>query len=199
MRSTFRLLLPLLAVTMLIGACGGDDEQTAAGTKTPASGMEGMDHGASTPTGESTGAAVDRAFATMMIPHHESAIEMAEIARERGKSDFVKQLAEDIIKAQESEIETLKRVDAELADQGVEPGDLGMDMDMDMNMDMEELRTAEPFDEAFVDMMIPHHESAVDMAEAQLERGENEELKALAREIIKGQTKEIEEMREFRG
>lgn len=51
------------------------------------------------------------------------------------------------------------------------------------------------FDHAFIDEMIVHHEGAVAMAEAALERAEREEVKALAREIIAAQTREISLMR----
>jgi uncharacterized protein (DUF305 family) len=44
----------------------------------------------------------DRAFVAAMIPHHESAVEMAEIAQ-RGESEFVKRLAGDIIRTQNAE------------------------------------------------------------------------------------------------
>lgn len=51
------------------------------------------------------------------------------------------------------------------------------------------------FDHAFIDEMIVHHEGAVVMAEAALERADREEVKALAREIINAQTREIAMMR----
>ena len=47
-------------------------------------------------------------FAQGMIPHHEGAIAMAEIVLEHGEDDEIRQLAEDIIAAQESEIAFLK-------------------------------------------------------------------------------------------
>lgn len=53
------------------------------------------------------------------------------------------------------------------------------------------------FDHAFIDEMIVHHEGAVAMAEAALEHAEREEVKALAREIIEAQTREITMMRSW--
>ena len=47
-------------------------------------------------------------FAQGMIPHHEGAVAMAEIVLEHGEDDEIRQLAEDIIAAQESEIAFLK-------------------------------------------------------------------------------------------
>lgn len=52
---------------------------------------------------------VDKAFAQAMIPHHQGAIEMAKLAQERGQHDEIQQLADDIIDAQEREIEILMK------------------------------------------------------------------------------------------
>jgi uncharacterized protein (DUF305 family) len=61
-----------------------------------------------------------------------------------------------------------------------------------------ELKTAKPFDRAFVDMMIPHHQGAIRMARAELAKGENATLKRLARDIVDGQALEIRAMNKFR-
>lgn len=62
---------------------------------------------------------------------------------------------------------------------------LGMSMSqMGMSMDMTSLGTARPFDRAFIDMMIPHHQGAVRMAQAELAKGNNPKLRALAQRII---------------
>ena len=169
MRLNLNAILPAVAAAILLAGCGGDDP----------------------------GNATDRAFAAEMIPHHESAVDMAEIALERGESPFVKRLAGEIVRTQKAEIETLRREDAELADAGVKKGKLGVPGHMmGMDGDTAMLKTAEPFDAAFVKMMIPHHEGALVMAKTQLEKGSDPELKALAREIMAAQKREIAEMRE---
>ena len=43
-------------------------------------------------------------------------------------------------------------------------------------------------------MMIPHHQSAIDMAKVQLEQGDDPQLRAMAEKIIAAQEKEIEEL-----
>ncbi len=50
-------------------------------------------------------------------------------------------------------------------------------------------------DRDFMIMMIPHHQSAVDMAKIELRRGTRPELKALARDVIASQDREIVRMR----
>jgi len=49
-------------------------------------------------------------------------------------------------------------------------------------------------DRDFVEMMVPHHQGAVDMAKAELEYGHNEQLRRLAREIVANQQQEIVQM-----
>lgn len=146
------------------------------------------------------GNGTDRAFVAEMIPHHESAVEMAEIAQQRGESQFVKQLADDIIRTQTEEISTLRREDEALEAAGVKRGSLGVpEHAMGMDDDPAELKTAKPFDKAFLEMMIPHHRGAIEMAKAEQAKGQDPELKALAQEIITAQEREINDMREHLG
>jgi uncharacterized protein (DUF305 family) len=50
-------------------------------------------------------------------------------------------------------------------------------------------------DRDFVQMMVPHHQGAVDMAKAELKYGHNQQLRQLARDIVAHQQREITEMR----
>jgi uncharacterized protein (DUF305 family) len=174
-----RFFAALAAVVALTAtACGSDQQTTTENSR------------------EASGNGVDRAFVAEMIPHHASAVEMAEMARTRGESDFVKQLADDIIRSQNEEIATMREKDAQLAQAGVERGELGVSgHQTGMDMDLSALETADPFDDAFLRMMIPHHEGAVTMSRAELERGSDGELEQLAREIIEAQEREIGDMR----
>jgi uncharacterized protein (DUF305 family) len=175
-----RLVLPLLlaAITVLLAACGGDEVSSPANS-------------------EATG--IDRAFVEAMIPHHESAVEMAEMAQQRARHTEVKNLAEAIVKTQNAEIDTMKTMAAEMEKTGVKKGDLGMDMDnMGMGGDIASLEKAEPFDREFIDMMIPHHQGAIRMALMQLDEGKDPEVRKLAQAIIDAQAKEIDAMSTWR-
>ena len=55
--------------------------------------------------------------------------------------------------------------------------------------------SAEEVDRRFVDMMIPHHQGAIDMAIAELCYGTNPHLKRIAQEIIIEQQQEIAAMK----
>jgi len=146
--------------------------------------------------GGDEGNGVDRAFVADMIPHHQSAVAMAEIATERGESPFVKKLADDIVSSQSKEIATMRREDAGLAGAGVKTTSLGVPAHMmGMDDDPATLRSAEPFDRKFIEMMLPHHEGAVTMAKVELAKGEDPELKRLGEEIIAAQEREIAAMR----
>ena len=174
-----RTLAALAAATAFaVGGCGDDESSSdAAG-----------------------GNGVDRAFVADMIPHHESAIEMAKIAQQRGESTFVKQLADDIANSQSDEIATMRREDEGLEMAGVKRASLGVPAHMmGMDDDPAELKTADPFDQAFIKMMIPHHEGAIEMAKVEFAKGEDPELKALAQDIMDAQQREIAEMRKHLG
>jgi uncharacterized protein (DUF305 family) len=154
-----KAVLALFALVLTVGlAACGEDEDTA----TVSGGAEAAANG------------TDRAFAAEMVPHHRSAVEMAEIARERAERPETKQLAEDIVTLQNEEIEQLEAIDRRLEEAGVEPRGMGMsDLDMGMDMDASALEDAEPFERAFIDMMIPHHQGAIMMARMELAEGED--------------------------
>jgi len=179
---TYRV--PLLALLALIGAliagCGDSDDTTS--------------------SSKAEGNGTDRAFVAAMVPHHESAIEMAAVAEDEATSDFVKKLAADISRTQKAEIAQMKRVDTELAGAGIAKGELAMkDHEMGMDMDAAELRGAKPFDAKFIALMTPHHVGAVEMAKVEISKGDNAELKKLAQSIITSQEKEIAQMRDHAG
>ena len=173
------IAVALVALALAFAGCGSDDESDSASSSAGGNGT-------------------DRAFVKEMVPHHQSAIDMAEIAQKRGESDFVKTLAQDIVDTQQTEIDALKREDEALDLAGVNVGSLDMDHDMmGMDGDMTSLEKADPFDTAFVEMMIPHHEGAVMMAEVELDKGADPELKKIAQDIVDAQKREIDEMKKF--
>ncbi len=67
-----------------------------------------------------------------------------------------------------------------------------------MDHDGAALEGADPFDRAFIDAMVPHHQGAIRMARAQLDKGSDGELDALDEDVIESQSREIEQMNEWR-
>lgn len=145
--------------------------------------------------------AADEMFATMMIPHHEQAIEMSNIILGKdGIDERVVALAERIKAAQTPEIETMiSWLDAWGADSsmgGMEGmGGTGMMSDDDMAA----LDAAQGVDASrlFLEQMIAHHQGAIDMAQTEVDNGINPDAVALAGKIIEDQTAEIAEIQQL--
>lgn len=76
-------------------------------------------------------------------------------------------------------------------------GDSSDHMSMSMNDMADELRekSGDDFDKAFLEMMIDHHQGAVDMAQETLKNAKHQELKTMANDIITAQEKEISQMK----
>lgn len=157
------------------------------------------DHGDSM---DSNSAETDGAFIVEMTPHHEAAVEMAEVATRKAEHPETKELARAIIATQNEEIDELATIHTDLFGMPVsrgEHGSLGMDAhEMGMDGDAMILANEKPFDRAFIDMMIPHHQGAIRMARVEQESGEDERLMKLSEEIIDAQSREIEEMNAWR-
>ena len=162
---------------------------------------------------------VDRHFIEMMIPHHQDAIAMADLAFSRAKRPEVKKLAQAIKKEQTREIQEMrtwykqwfgKEVAAHsmtdmgmMGDhhnqgQGTGSGMMGSGMMgegmMRMKTDFDALKKAPDFDKEFVRQMIPHHQMAVMMAKMASERASHPEIRTLTQSIITSQSAEISQM-----
>ena len=141
----------------------------------------------------------DMQFTMMMIPHHEQAVEMADmILAKDGIDERVITLAEQIKAAQDPEIELME---SWLDDWGTPMGDMdGMDHGgMMSGADMQALEDATGVEASrlFLEQMIVHHEGAIDMAQAEVDSGENADVIALAEDIIASQTAEITAMEDI--
>lgn len=181
-----RLFVIVAAIGLVAGACGGNDDEAG-----------------SSPAAHNQ---ADIEFVQGMIPHHEQAVTMSELAASRAASPGVKTLAARIQAAQAPEITQMKGF---LNDWGVKeesggmsgmsgmggggvgghPGMLGDD-------DLGRLKAAkgQDFDRMFLQGMIGHHRGAITAAQTEQAKGQALEAKALAGEIIKAQQAEIAEM-----
>jgi uncharacterized protein (DUF305 family) len=199
-RRRTRSALALTAV-LALAACGGDD-----GTATPDT-TAGPADTAVLETGSDEFSEADVFFAQHMIPHHEQAVEMAEIALDPavGANDDVRALATEIEGAQDAEIELMA---GWLTSWG-QPVEMDMTDDHSMESmqgmmtleEMDELATASgpDFDTLWLEMMIEHHRGAISMADDVLAEGTNPDVADLAREIIAAQQGEIDTMETLLG
>ena len=146
----------------------------------------------------------DVSFASMMVPHHEQAIELSDLVPDRSENPEVIALAQQIKAAQDPEINTMKAFLVQWNDGGTS-GHEGHDMaGMDGMVDaatmtrLESLQGAE-FDTLWLESMIAHHEGAIGMAQTELADGQNADAKTLAQHIIDGQQAEIDQMKTMLG
>lgn len=199
-RRAAALIAAAAAVTIGLAACSaGDsssDDQTAAST--------------------TTAAASDIAFAQSMIPHHQQAVAMADLALDpaRGASEQVRSMAVQIRAAQDPEIEQmtgwLQQWGAPTAMPGAASADQmeGMDhsghdmgglavsgMMSQEQMDLLDGTSGAAFDQMWLQMMVEHHQGAVAMAQQAVTATQDPRVAALADSVIAGQTAEIATMR----
>jgi uncharacterized protein (DUF305 family) len=139
----------------------------------------------------------DIAWMSQMIEHHKGAVEMAKSVLENGQKDFVKQAAKSITDAQSKEIKQLTgwlktwyNAVPDKAQMAMMRADLKGMMTTAMGGMSGMNMNADP-DKSFLEGMIPHHQSAVDMAQLALKKAVRPELKTFARQVIADQSKEI--------
>lgn len=195
------LMAATVTAALVLAACGGNDSDSDSGHES----------GHNSPSSSAASHnAQDVSFAQGMIPHHRQALEMAELAADRAASAQVKDLAARVEKAQDPEIKTmsgwLKSWGEEVPkagesmpgmDHGTHSGMPGM-MD-DAEMTKLEKASGKEFDALFLNLMVEHHEGAVDMAETEKSKGAYEPATAMADDIVTAQTAEIEEMNKLVG
>jgi uncharacterized protein (DUF305 family) len=170
--------------------------------------MAGM---AAKPTGDA-----DRDFVAMMAPHHQGAIDMAQADLQYGHNEKLLRIGQEIVVEQLQEIAAMRLAIGEpasptwktngahespaAAPQKATPGTDAAFVSrsnaaMDKMMTDMTVKPTGDVDHDFVAMMVPHHQGAIDMAQAELQYGQNPQLKTIAQEIIVDQIKEITLMR----
>jgi uncharacterized protein (DUF305 family) len=186
--TNFWLLVLVLAWVMALGSsCAGSatGEKGSAeqgGSEEPSNDMRGMAYsGMDMNSGQTIDASEmliengeysDERFIDAMVPYHQGAIDMANVALENAEHPEIQQLAQNIISAQEAEIDELKAIKQReygTSEGPTETSPEEMKM-MGVMAAPKDLANEQPFDKAFIDAMIPHHQSAIDMAQVPTRR-----------------------------
>jgi len=134
-------------------------------------------------------------FAQMMIPHHQQAIDISNIALKTSKDAELLALASTIIKAQTSEI---VQMNSWLKDAGATT-DMGHSMGMGGMLDDAELSqltsaTGRTFNKLWLEGMIGHHDGAIHMT-TMIADASNPDIKAFGENVVKDQSAQIEQMK----
>lgn len=145
----------------------------------------------------------DRMFLANMIAHHQGAVDMANLALTNASHQEVKDLAKAIVSAQTTEITDMTAwqkawgYPASSGEMMQDHSAMGM-MDTNAGM-MNELngKTGEAFDKAFLEQMIMHHQSAINMAATGKTNAQHQEVKDLTVAIVTAQTNEIKQMKQW--
>ena len=145
----------------------------------------------------------DVEFAQMMIPHHEQAVEMADLVADRSTDPDVQDLAARILAAQEPEIDTLNgwleawgadRAESEMS--GMDASAMGGMMSEEDVFPLEAASGVQ-FDRMWLQMTLEHHTGALGMAQTEISEGEDPQAIALAQDSTASQGAEITEMEQL--
>lgn len=144
----------------------------------------------------------DYDFALMMKGHHQGALNMANLELAKGTNAEVKAMAQKIKDAQTSEIAML---DMYMKMNTPKPNVAdSAHLNMEMMMSMQKMASAKDLqnitgniDNDFASLIIPHHQSAIEMAQSEIEHGKNPEMIAMAKMTVMDQTKEIIEFQKW--
>jgi len=196
------LRLPLLAAVLAVGALSSckKDDTTPAGLQVQPHDQSALmtimhnmmkDMGMMTPTGDP-----DNDFAMMMKMHHQGAINMANEELKNGKDTEMINTAKSIIATQQAEIQQFTAFLAGHPAHAPFIPEFAMKQDENM-MRMDEANDLRPLtgntDYDFAQLMVDHHQSAVENSDLELKYGRENTTKTLAQNIIDEQKMEIKQ------
>lgn len=183
----------MLAATAIIGGLVAGCGNASGPSSTSAPGAS-----SASATGQQQHNQADVVFVQNMIPHHSQAIVMSQMARKRATSPKVKDLAARIEAEQDPEIQQMRDL---LAAWKAPAGPAGMGpmggMGHQGQGGMPGMTTGGAFDRMFLQMMIVHHQGAIDMSQTELAQGSDPAAHQLAQKIIDTQQAEVTEMQDL--
>lgn len=149
----------------------------------------------------------DKAYLTDMIAHHQGALNMASQARELATKQEIRTLSDAILSSQSSEVQQMMDWQQEWSysttDSSNPHAGHMMESSGSMSGDMANMEamlnglTGEALDKEFLAQMILHHQQAVDMSKYADTNAKHQEVKDLAKSVIRAQEKEIADMKSW--
>ena len=142
----------------------------------------------------------DHDFAHMMMAHHQGAVEMSALELKEGQDATLRAMATKISADQKKEIQTLEAFATRLdsAPGNYKPTDSTDPFTSAMKASMAGMmnnlgQSSGNVDRDYALLMVPHHQSAIDMAKAELAHGRDTKLKEMAQQMIDAQQQEIQQ------
>jgi len=195
MHTTTRALAAAAALTIGL---------TLAGCSTNSTGSS--DNSSSSTSAASAHNDQDVMFTQGMLPHHQQAIEMSDMLLDKGSdvdADVVT-LAKQIKAEQAPEIKTMTgwlkawgEPTEALSMSGMDHSSMSGGMMSDSDMDALDKASAADAGKLYLEQMVQHHTSAVDMAKTEVDKGKNSDAIALAKSIVSSQTEQITQMKDM--
>lgn len=196
MKKALLALTALIALTVILAGCAEVSDDRTGNSGKPVeedSNISELDYSA---LSESSIAGVDVVFVDMMIPHHEQALVLADLAfKYAEKNSEVLRLAEEIRSVQGVEVDMMRSwyINSDIAPRFQDHSEMaGMLSDEQLEA-LGNLRGKE-FDIAWLEGMIEHHEGAIDMADM-VKFSKTSAVIEFAEHLIILQQREIDEMR----
>jgi uncharacterized protein (DUF305 family) len=186
---------PVIAEGVAATSPARSSDTEASGKPEESSGQRPAPERGSVPEGSSP---VDAAYVRQMLPHDAIVVVMARQAQTRSKRAEIKDIADSVQESQVVQLRKLRRVvgrrgydtadavarqAADAKAMGVRPSALGTPANANL--------TDRKFDKAFVKLLIAHHEGSIAMSRAERKRGQDDELKGIALDLIKQQKQEL--------
>jgi uncharacterized protein (DUF305 family) len=209
------LVLLTAAITFLASSCGNSSETTSTTADTSASANNSTAKQATTTQDTATSGNglmkpmndmmakmqsmqmtgdFDVDFANMMVEHHQSALDMAQVEVSQGKDETLKTKAQEILTKQKKEQQELKDFVSSYKPSGMKHGEGELQKGMSkMTNKMKSMQMTGDVDKDFATMMASHHEDGISMAKMELKNGMSDKLKQMAQKSIDDQQKDIKE------
>lgn len=154
----------------------------------------------------------DYDFAAMMVEHHKGAIDLSEYVMDNGQDGWVRSFADKTIQDQEKEIEELKsfihqgsealhhkedKIKNEDNENMTGSSRENMEIMEDMTRQVNAMNMTGNPDQDYISMMILHHRASIQMAEAYLDEGKDEQLREMAERMITKQEEDIASLEQW--
>jgi uncharacterized protein (DUF305 family) len=145
----------------------------------------------------------DRQFIDLLASHHRDSIAMLELATNRSEHSELRGFASEGIPSRTADVATLRDWRAKWYGHGEIPPsaariqlpDMPEHVVVPIALEIERLKSAKPFDKGFIEVLLPHHQVAIDAAKVASLRATHGEVKALAKTTVERHEKEVDQLK----